>query len=364
MKVCAIIAEFNPFHNGHHFLIEEARKQTQADAVAIIMSGNYVQRGEPAITNKWIRTQLALQNGADLVVEIPTEFAISSANYFSYAGIQIAKWIKADYLAFGSETPQLDFKKQSSILKKKFKEKNYRQNIASQLFNDSVINQSNDILALNYAYWANEIYEELKLVPIQRKNSNHLDNDLKGTISSASSIRKNILARDVQFKQAIPKLTYELLKDDKMVQWSDFWLMLKYQIIVSDVNDLNQINGISEGLEYRIKKLILDCDNFDDFILKVKNKRFTYTRIQRILLSILLNIKFQSTKLKGSRILGMNDFGKKIIKNADKHLKTKIDKSDFNGFYNITNRSDQIYQQIAPYQYGKQPIINNLNLLH
>lgn len=360
MRACAIIAEFNPFHNGHAYLLKKARMLAKADVVVVVMSGNFVQRGEPALINKWERTQSAIQNGADLVVEIPTEYAVDSAKEFAHAGVHIAQKLKADTLVFGSENPDLDFKKESQILDRIFTETiDYHQNYASQLFSGTDVSKSNDILGVNYTYWNAKSSNPMQLIAVQRKHSNHLDDDINAPIASASAIRNDLLKQQQNYQIAVPKSTLKNLKTNQLVSWNDFWKLLKYQILVSTPAELQTTKGVVEGFEYRILEYISRSSSFDDLMKHLKTKRYTYTNIQRQMLNILLNLKKSEFQLDKTRLLAANSKGRQFIREKDLKgfLMTKVSKTDFETNYQITKRADDIYQLVSPYKWGKAPIL-------
>jgi cytidyltransferase-like protein len=360
MKACAIIAEFNPFHNGHQYLLKQAREITGADIIIIIMSGNFVQRGEPALINKWERARIALEYGADLIVEMPTEYAVDSAREFAHAGVEIAKLLKANQLAFGSETPDLNFEVESQILDRQFQDKKkYNQNFASQLFSETNISKSNDILGINYAYWKQKLNYELELIPIQRLQAEHLDQEVQGSIASASAIRRALLAQKDDFQRAVPEVTKQVLTATKIVTWEDYWQFLEYRLKTTSASELRTIRGITEGFENRILDNVNKVDNFTEFMKRLKTKRYTFTNIQRKLVNILLDFKSQSFEITKVRMLATNTVGRQYLRESElqEHLMTKIFKEDFETNYKFTKRADEVYQMVSPYQWGNAPIV-------
>ena len=360
MQACAVIAEFNPFHNGHQYLLEQARKVTKADLVIVIMSGNFVQRGEPALINKWERARVAINCGADLVVEIPTEYAIDSAKEFAHAGVEIAQKLGASFLAFGSENPDLDFENESKILDRQFDQraKKYNQNFAAQLFDDTAIMNSNDILGINYAYWNSKSKRSLQLIPLQREQADHRDTEIKGSIASASAIRRAALEQSEYFN-AVPNASLKAIRNAKLTSWEDFWIMLNYRLLTSTSQELRHIKGVTEGFENRILNLVDKSNSFTELMKKLKTKRYTYTRIQRSLTNILLNIQATPFNLTKTRLLATNQLGRIFIREAalGSVVMTKVTKEDFENNYAITKRADDLYQLVSPYQWGKSPII-------
>ncbi|KAF0361505.1 nucleotidyltransferase family protein [Pediococcus acidilactici] len=358
MQACAVIAEFNPFHNGHQYLLKTARKTSQADVMIVIMSGNFVQRGEPALINKWERAAVALQSGADLVVEMPTEYAVAAARDFAQAGVQIAQWLRADALAFGCETPGLDFQAQSRLLDRTFSEQDYNQSFASQLFAESSLSRSNDILGVNYAYWQLRLAPKLTLLPVERLQAGHLDQEIKGTIASATAIRQSIQRNDAQYQQAVPDRMKKVLEWQKPVDWQAFWPFLEYRLKTTSAKELRQIRGINEGIENRILAQAAQSSSFMELMTNLKTKRYSYTSLQRKLTAILLNLRALSP-LQKTRLLAVNAQGQAYLREHDfrEVLMTKVTKADFTASYQLTKRADELYQMVAPYEWGRTPIL-------
>lgn len=357
MTTCGIIAEFNPFHNGHAYLIEQARRLTKADTIIVFMSGNFLQRGEPSMVNKWTRTKWALENGVDLVIEIPTEFVISSANDFAKAGIMMANLMQIDYLAFGSEHPQLDFVELGRYLKES-RDLPVRSNesYATQLFRNiedqtgQNISDANDILGINYAHWWEELHSQFKLVPIQRIGNDFHSTEVKGSVASATAIRKSVLENQLNshdIRQVVPSDVFRTLNNSQ-TSFEQYWPLIRYRVLVSSESELASFFNIDEGIEFRIKKVIKSSHGLTNFIEQLKSKRYTYTKLQRICTSILLNFtksEHDNMKLK-PRLLGSSVLGRKYLKETglSEKLAVRLSNDDYRSNYLVTQRADDVYQ--------------------
>ncbi|CAI2591052.1 tRNA(Met) cytidine acetate ligase [Apilactobacillus kunkeei] len=372
MKAVGIIAEYNPFHNGHKYQIEQARRATNADAVIVIMSGNWVQRGQPAILDKWTRAQMALENGADMVIELPVQCAVQPADIFARHAVNVLANLKCEWLSFGSEHPDINFNKLANIdLKEIIIDQDYTKSYA-ELIRDALTNETgedvsapNDVLALNYAIANLKNNHQMKLVPIKRNGANHHDRDLNndGSIASASSIRAAIIDNSQELVQYLPDSTdIEAFKNH--VDWEDFWPLLKYKIETSSIDELNHIYQMTEGLEYRLKKYIYEAHSFDEFLRLVKSKRYTYARLQRLFVYTLLNWrKSDDLSQEYVRVLGFNKSGRAYLNDIKKQIEipviTKINKELSGTELNFDVVSGRIYENInhIPQDAGKIPLI-------
>ncbi|WP_413627230.1 nucleotidyltransferase [Fructilactobacillus vespulae] len=339
LKSVGIIAEYDPFHHGHQFQLEAAKEKTGADVVVVVMSSNWTQRGEPAIYDKWTRTQMALNGGADLVVELPIQSAVQPASIFAEKAIELITELKCDYLSFGSEHSEIDFNQLKEIVI----------NSDSDLFNDYQktfpqifqavlqkqlnvdVSSPNDMLGFWYAQAAQRYNPELKLFPISRIESEHNDSVLKHRVSSGKAIRLAIKNGQSQVDDFLPSSVDDL----QPLFWDDYWPFLQYQINQSSLEELRNIYQMSAGLEHLFKKVAIKAKNFAEFIASIKSKRYTYTRIQRLCVYILFKITDQDIIDSQSmlRILGMNNQGKEYLSQLKKTCSvpiiSKIDKEAF-----------------------------------
>lgn len=323
MKITGIIAEYNPFHNGHKFQIENSG----ADATVVVMSGNFVQRGAPAIWNKWKRAEYAVKNGADLVLELPCDFALASAERFAYGGVFILNSLGLiDTITFGAENNLKDLEKTLNELsvasipdlmhKKEGLSYHEARNLA--VSDKSVLNKPNNILGIEYLKALRNLNSKIIPTPVLRTGVMHHDSNPNGNFASASFIREEILARrDVN--DYIPYL----IPNAKHLAVDNFYELISYKILNENISDIGEVR---EGIENRFLKGISQCKSFDELVLFAKSKRFTYTSVSRMLMQILLNIKKSDlcNFPQYTRVLGANEKGREILAKARKTSKIPI----------------------------------------
>lgn len=317
MKVLGIIAEYNPMHTGHIYHISKAKEITGCDTVIAIMSGSFTQQGNIAIINKFERAKQAIQNGVDLVIEIPSAFASSDAGNFAYKSVSILNDLNVDAICFGAETDNIERLKLISEtliykdkeiwneikneLKKGISFAKARNNSLNKFLNEDDINiilSPNNILALEYLKTLKVLNSNIIPFAIHRE-SNFNSHILENCYTSSTSIRKALENKcnlnDIQ--KYIPENVSKYLKNNKIIFNNDFFEILKYKIISMNENDLKEINGVSEGIENKLKKEICNSYSYDEFLFKIKSKRYELSRIKRILVNILLNISKEDFNL-------------------------------------------------------------------
>ena len=356
MNVTGIITEYNPFHLGHLHHLKECKKNTNCDGVICVMSGNFVQRGMPAIMDKWERAKIAVKNGVDLVVELPLIFSISSAEAFAYGSVALLEKTKiVNNLYFGSEHGNvLDLNKIASVIIKEPIE--YKNTLKKELakgvpyhyarltslknyFNDmnleEIISSSNNILGIEYLKALIRLNSPIKPYTLKRIGSNYNDEDITSLYASATSIRKTLSFNDFdKIKEVLPKESYEEIinlknTDYKFVYPEDIFPFLKYKILTEGEN-LSKLSQLKEGLDNKIKKEILNSNNLNEFILNIKSKRYTYTAISRALVSFFIGMEnFSLEHIKNSSIeymrpLAFNERGSKILKEIKNKESIKI----------------------------------------
>ena len=380
MKTAAIICEYNPFHNGHKYLVDQAKSSN--DAVVCIMSGSFVQRGDIAIFDKWTRTHQALLSGADLVVELPVCFSLNSAERFAYGSVNLADSMNViDTLFFGSECGDantllnaanilLNEPSDVSAKIKKYMSEGMRHPVArtkaySDILDSSIINEPNNILGIEYIKALISKNSHIILQTVKRNSVNHDEPNPLGNFASASAIRKLIEEKD-DIKKLVPKKIISLYKNPVFPKGLDE--MLRYKILNMTTEEISKINGVCEGLENRIKIACKECTSFDEISTFVKSKRYTLARIRRILLSILIGIDKDVALAPPSylRILGSNATGRKILsqvkKNSDLTIITKTaDFKNFNTSLDYDIKATDIYNIIQGKKTGedfyKSPIM-------
>lgn len=321
MKIAAIISEFNPFHNGHKYLIDKAKEQ--ADCVVAIMSGNFVQRGDIAITDKFNRAKAALKGGCDLVVELPTVFALSSAEKFAKAGVQIANALGADILCFGAENDDIDkLKKISDAFESdefNTKVKDYLtkgeyypkavNNAIRELYSDEyadILNGANNTLAVEYIKALKNT--SISPVAIKRNGTDHDSDYVCENIASATHIRN--LIREKSAYNTFTDMTIENYTDIKKLETA-----ILYKLRTMTKENLEKIPDVSEGLHNRIYECARNSNSLEELYINLKTKRYTLARLRRIVMCALLDItkEKQIANAEYVRVLGMSDKGSKLL---------------------------------------------------
>lgn len=364
MPVAGIIAEYNPFHNGHLYQIQEVKKKFPDAPLVVAMSGNFLQRGEPASFDKWTRAEQALANGADLVVEMPVSACVQPADRFAFNGVSILASLGVTDLFFGAEHAEYDFADYARLVQSAHGDfKTYNESYAAT-FQKAVaakighnVDQPNDLLGLAYAKANLKLGEPLRLNPIQRKNANYHEVELKaGTIASATAIRQHYLAGNLAKLSAyVPEATLATLKTQRLLTWDDFFPYLKYKLLSTTPARLGEIYGMAEGIEYRLKEQmerLPSTADFDQWLKAVKTKRFTYTRLSRLACALLLELTpaevKEYNKAPYMRLLGFNAKGQQVLSRAKKtsahQIIAKVSKDDKNAAYRVDYRAGKIYQ--------------------
>lgn len=345
MNKIGIICEYNPFHNGHIYHINKIKELYPDSMIILVLSGNFTERGIPSIIDKWDKTEISLNHGIDLVVELPFPFATQSADIFAKGAIAILKELKVDYLIFGSENNDINnlinlanISNDNINYQKKVKEYlnngiNYPTALSKAFgdFSKDNITTPNDLLGLSYVKEILKQKANIKPLTIKRTNNYH-SNHITDKISSATGIR-NDLIRGKSIKKAVPKDVYKVLKK-KLFTQNDYLPYLKYKIDTTD--DLSIFQTVDEGIENRIKKFIHEVKTWDELVTKIKTKRYTHNKINRMLIHILCDFTKekakQFTNITYIRVLGFNETGKlylnKIKKDINIPIITTFSKSD------------------------------------
>lgn len=323
MSVIGIVCEFNPFHKGHKYLIDSVKKS--GDTVVCVMSGNFVQRGEPALFPKETRVKAALLNGADIVLELPFVYATASAEIFAYNAVKILNDFGCDKLAFGTESASVEALNNAvEILNgnsfddkiKKYLEDGISYPAARQMaFNeyntDFDISTPNNILAIEYVKAIKKLNSAMIPIPVKRIGAGYNDSESVDGIASATHIRQ-LTNKNEDFSQFVPENVIGLYNED--LKNEKFLSLEKYNIATltllrSKLNEeLSLIANMAEGLENRIEAAIKDSTSLNDVYDKAKTKRFTHSRIRRAVLSLTLGITAEDLKIQAPycRLLGFN----------------------------------------------------------
>ena len=371
-----IICEYNPFHNGHLYHINKIKKKYPDSTIILVMSGNFVQRGNISILNKWDKTEIALDYGIDLVVELPFIYATQSADVFAFGAISILNKLRVNKLIFGSESNDVDkLKKLANVqlnnknydtLVKKYLNDGYNYPTAmnkalNNLINDDV-NEPNDLLGLSYIKQIIMQNSDIEVETIKRTNDFH-SNRLDNSIVSATSIRK-ALVDNIDVSAYVPSKTKNYL--DKINKDNNYFNYLKYKII-SEGQHLNIYQTVDEGIENRILKYINESNSLDELINNIKTKRYTYNKISRMMNHIICSFtkeEAQDKELKYIRLLGFNENGQKYINKIKKELSITLiskQKQEYDSLLKIDNRVDSIYDLITNSNTLKHNIIKKEN---
>ena len=356
MKTLGIVTEYNPFHQGHAYMIERAKRKADADRVVVVMSGSFVQRGEPALFDKWTRTEAALKNGVDLVLELPVLFAAANAESFARASIRILQESGiVDTLAFGSESGDLAAMQEAAKLMTNETEEFQRllhekldeglsyptaraQALAtiSQISSD-ILSRPNHILGLEYLKALDYYSSTMEPLTIQRKGDYDSDSFPAKGFASAAAIRKALIAENSTEAMAqLPENTQDLYNKalslgTAPVTWQGLAPALQYKLRVTSPEVLREIAEVTEGLENRILRGIESCYGIYDLIDFIKTKRYTRTKIQRILLHTLLDIREAEIpyylglpRMPYLRVLGFRKEDSGILADLTEHAKAPV----------------------------------------
>ena len=336
LKSVGIIAEYNPFHNGHKYHLEQALTESGADVCVSVISGNFTQRGEIALLDKWTRAEMAVRNGVNLVVEMPAVFACSNAGYFAEAGVEILEALGAEYICFGSEsgdTEELsriarEMESAGLNLEKEIKDAvkgglaypRARSRAVSRLLGDkaaSVIESPNNILAVEYL----KHMKNARPLAVKRQGAGYHDTDIHEEIASATAVRM-MLHEGKDISHAVPEISREILEQNRGGFTSSDLLtpLIIQKVLQTSAEELNSIFGAGEGLGNIMKNRVRYWKTYEDIIADLKSKRYTRTRIERVLVHTLLGIKREDMLCasKYIRVLAFDEKGSKYLKQIKK----------------------------------------------
>lgn len=386
MKAVGIIAEYNPFHNGHKYQIEQARVQTNADIVIVAMSGNFLQRGVPAMFDKWTRANWALQNGVDLVIELPTAFSTQAADYFALGGTKLLNELNIDTLVFGVESGTAsDYKNAAewfidheSELRSKWTDQK-RELTYSQVVDQFVqknnkgfqvdLSEPNNMLGFTYAKQMLKHRLNFNILPIKRKSAHYHDEivNYKSQYASATAIRKRIMNLE-KITQYVPKSVNESIDELYPVNPGDLWPFIQYKVWNSLEDELKKIYEMDPGLEVKFKKAILNASSYEEFVGHIKSKHLTFNKINRLILYTLLDMtanqidEDMDNGLTYIRLLAMNQEGQTYLNNTKASMNTPL-------YANVTRnnqeklaldiKAGELYRLINPKKILKQDFTRN-----
>lgn len=302
-RVLGVIAEYNPFHHGHRYHLQESIKKAETDYTIAVISGNFVQRGNPSVINKWQKTKMALQSGVDLVIELPTIYSVSSAENFAFGAIQILTNLKiVNTISFGTETDDLaglnnianlfinEPKEYTNLLAEELKKGNSfpkaRQNAALKILNDNrrytgLLTSPNNILAIEYLKALKRCKSTINPIIVRREKVYYNDDAVVDDFASATAIRRLIaLGQYDDLRRVMPRNNYDLLMEELqrgnyVLDLSQYEKEIIYNLRRMDVKEIANLPDVSEGLENVIKNAASLCNNLSELINMVKSKRYT-----------------------------------------------------------------------------------------
>ncbi len=334
MKIIGVIAEYNPFHLGHLYQINKIKELYPDSLVIAVISTNFTQRGEISLINKWDKTRICLASGIDLVIELPTLYAIQGADMFAYGALKILKTLHIDTLVFGTESDnvkklialantQINDERYDELVKEYLDEGiNYPTATSKALYKLTgiKIDKPNDLLALSYI--KEIISNNYRITPLSIKRTNdYHGKEIDSDIISANLIR-DLIKEKKDIHKYVPGITLEYLNKD--INIDKAYGYLRYNII-NNLGSLDQYLMVDEGIEKRIIKGITEVNNWKDLVMNIKTKRYTYNKINRMLMAILLNIKKEdNNKEVYIRILGFSDDGRKYLNKIKKSIDVPV----------------------------------------
>ena len=347
-KVLGIVCEYNPFHNGHLYHIIQSKKITGADYTIAIMTGNFAQRGDVSLVDKWSKTEMALLAGVDLVIELPVLYSVSSAENFADGAIKILNSLGiVDNISFGSETSDINLldriaevlcnepKEYKNILSHELSKgisyPKARENALMMYLNDvrrfaNVMSSPNNILGIEYLKALRKSRSTILPVCIPRVGAGHNDTTYSKNIANATTVR-NLVATNqydsLAFKRLVPISTYSILtenikKGHVITGLTNYEKEILYTLRRMSISEIANLPDVSEGLEYKIKNAANSCNSLIEFFNIVSSKRYTKTRISRILVYSLLGITKKDMQLSKTttpyvRVLGFNRNGQELL---------------------------------------------------
>lgn len=359
MKTAGVIVEYNPFHNGHLYHLEQTKKVTGADVVIAVMSGSFLQRGEPALVDKWTRTRMALENGIDIVIELPYVYSTQKAEIFAKGAVSLLTAIGVDELCFGSEAGDIHaFEETLSFIEEN--KKHYNERIkyfmnegnsypkATSLAFQSLkghedvldLSQPNNILGFQYVKAIATQRSNMKAQTVLRTKAGYHDESFEDNeIASATAIRKELLkkAADPECVQSfVPHPTFKELNyfyrtHGHFQGWHRLYPYLRYKLLSTPSESLKAIYEAEEGLENRLITAAKQAPDFKTFMETIKTKRYTWTRLQRFALHILtntikdeMNVTLESSEAPYIRLLGMSSTGRGYLNKIKSSLQVPL----------------------------------------
>ncbi|MDU1538818.1 MAG: nucleotidyltransferase [Paeniclostridium sordellii] len=407
MKILGLIVEYNPFHNGHLYHLKKSLEITNSTHSIAVMSGNFLQRGEPALFDKYKRAEMAVSNGVDLVVELPTLYACQSAEIFAHGAITLLNSLNCiDSICFGSEHGDIDLlveiskilinepDKFKTLLKRNLDEGILFALARSKALSEYMLNHTNlniyenklidvlstpnNILGIEYIKSLLKHKSTIRPYSITRIQADYNSETIESNICSATAIRKTLKEYNTldSISNVVPIKTFELISksidNNFNPMFDEYYFDTIRELVIRDLNILNSYFDVNEGIENKIYKSVFSCKNIFELQQSIKSKRYTLTKVKRILNNILLGItKYDMNTVKNImklpyvRILAFNDKGREIIKQIKLNSEIKI----INKFSNVNFEDDKVFETLIKYDikatnmYNIPYYKNNMNLL-
>lgn len=382
MKACGLIVEYNPFHNGHLYHVHVAKEKSSADCMIAVMSGSFLQRGEPAIIDKFHRAKAALHAGVDIVIELPYPYAVQSSHLFALGAIQSLYEIGVDHICFGSESGQIkpflthydalkDNQKMYDMHVRKHLQNGLSYPQANALAIKSIVQNNhilditkpNNILGFSYVQTIMDQHLPIKPMTSKRINNDFHDDRITGNITSATSIRRALFEHglDNETKATMPEKTLQQLKHYRQKtqiwhEWEKYFPLAHYLVMTQTTDELSLFHGVDEGLEYRLKQTAKNAISFKQWMELLKTKRYTWTRLQRMFVHILTRTRKADiervkslTTVPYLRILGMTHTGRAYLNQYKQDITVPIITQltrDIHPILQIEERASDAYYSI------------------
>ncbi|GGM20500.1 UPF0348 protein YlbM [Paraliobacillus quinghaiensis] len=393
MQACGIIVEYNPFHYGHQHHLKKAKEISGATCIIACMSGNFLQRGEPAIIDKFKRTQMAIDQGVDIVIELPYAHTVQHSDQFAYGAVNLLNELGVSSICFGSEQGDIssffksyqayqenkeDFDstlKQELALGKSFP---LASNVAFEAIglghtNNSLdLSKPNNILGFSYVKSIHAIDPSIKAITIKRLQSSYHDQTITSPYASATSIRHELIKQQAFTATVSPTLPasskhyLETYKHETGIwhTWEAYFSLLQYRVLTMSAEELQMIHGVDEGFEHRLKRTAKDVMSFQEWIDILKTKRYTQTRIQRMFVHLLTNTSKAAIhsiqvdkKAPYIRLLGMSQQGKDYLNQTKKNrtvpIMTQLNRN-IPMMMTLDERATDAYYAVIPRHLRKQ----------
>lgn len=375
MKVIGLIAEYNPFHNGHLYQIKKIKELYPDSIIIAVVSSSFTQRGNISILNKWDKTSICLNNGIDIVIELPFVFATQSSDIFGTGAVKLLEQLNIDTLVFGTETDSIEWLKEIADIQLNNKDydkkvKHYTDiglnyptatNKAVQDITGYKVDTPNDLLALSYIKQIKKDNKNIDIVNIKRTIDYHTT-ETENNITSASNIRNKYI-NNQNIDRLIPYSNNNLYK----ISMNNLYPYLKYKVLSEETN-LNIYQTVDEGIENRIIKYINESNTYEELIQNIKTKRYTYNKISRMLLHILTSFtkeEANNLEIDYIRLLGFTSIGKEYLSKIKKQIDIPLItgyKKNISKILDIELRITKIYSLVTnnnliKEEYRNKPII-------